>query len=560
MKKLASRLLILYFGLFISTAFAADVNWFGPEQYIRTKGKPDVYTDSFQARSGMAKIFVTNGDEYGKNRISSAVITLNGTKIFSPRDFNRHVSNLSADIHLETENTLKVKLKGRSGAHFKPNHKKPHPKKYKNFINWLKKLLSKCGFEFHHKPKILDGPYLTITITQDVLLPTASLSVNPQTIIFGQSTTLHWNCADADSCAIAPGIGQVDLNGSLEISPTETVSYTLTATSVAGSSVSSAKVTVNHPPTAQILSDPQDVTLGQSATLTWNTTHAESVNIEPGIGTVESNGSIQVTPDQSTTYTITAVGVDGMTVTDATTAIVQIPVPTVSFSASSNTIISGQSLTLSWSTTHADSCSITPTVGSVPVNGSTTVSPTQDTTYIITANGPGGTASASVQVSFLGALSVQITSPTQGQHFTTDTITVTGTVNRTNASVFVSGVAATMIDGEYTAQNISLVPGTNTISVLAEDGTHTAVAGITVLLDTTVDLKPIHIDLDSTSNNDGSLKTAGQVMVTVVNNGGNSVSMPYQVVVFEDSNLSGGYEEAEEAYLRLRLKGVRDKD
>ena len=168
MKKLVIGMLMLYIGWFAGTAFGEEVILFGPKQYIRTKGKQNIYTAGFQANSGPAKIFIINGDEErDANRINNATITLNGARIFGPRDLNRHVSDLSADIDLKAENRLKIKLKGRcSGAHPNPHHKKPNPKKSKPFVNWITKLNEKWNFGRHHKPNRPDGPYLTLFVRQ----------------------------------------------------------------------------------------------------------------------------------------------------------------------------------------------------------------------------------------------------------------------------------------------------------------------------------------------------------------------------------------------------------
>ncbi len=74
------------------------------------------------------------------------------------------------------------------------------------------------------------------------------------------------------------------------------------------------------------------------------------------------------------------------------------PAPTVTLTAEPTTIEKGQSSTLSWTSEHATSLDIAPTVGSVQAQGSTTVSPDESTTYTITATGPGGTATASARV------------------------------------------------------------------------------------------------------------------------------------------------------------------
>jgi peptidoglycan-associated lipoprotein len=63
-------------------------------------------------------------------------------------------------------------------------------------------------------------------------------------------------------------------------------------------------------PTASLTANPESVEKGGSTTLTWQTTNATDVSIE-GIGGVQTSGSQQVTPADSTTYTLTAKGAGG---------------------------------------------------------------------------------------------------------------------------------------------------------------------------------------------------------------------------------------------------------
>jgi YD repeat-containing protein len=79
--------------------------------------------------------------------------------------------------------------------------------------------------------------------------------------------------------------------------------------------------------------------------------------------------------------------------------------PTVSLSADPASIQSGASATLTWSSTNATACTIDQGIGTVtpPENGSIQVSPTQTTTYKITATGPGGSATANATVTLLPA-------------------------------------------------------------------------------------------------------------------------------------------------------------
>jgi hypothetical protein len=72
--------------------------------------------------------------------------------------------------------------------------------------------------------------------------------------------------------------------------------------------------------------------------------------------------------------------------------------PTVTLAASPATIQQGQSLTLTWTSLNATSLDLQPGVGAVSGRGSTVVTPSETTTYMVTATGPGGESSASVKV------------------------------------------------------------------------------------------------------------------------------------------------------------------
>jgi len=80
---------------------------------------------------------------------------------------------------------------------------------------------------------------------------------------------------------------------------------------------------------------------------------------------------------------------------------------TVFIGADSETIPPGDTATLTWTSTNAYACEIEPGIGSVEVNGSIDVSPTETTEYTITATGPGVTAADTVQV----VVTVEVTIP-----------------------------------------------------------------------------------------------------------------------------------------------------
>jgi peptidoglycan-associated lipoprotein len=92
--------------------------------------------------------------------------------------------------------------------------------------------------------------------------------------------------------------------------------------------------------------------------------------------------------------------------------------PTVSLNAMPTSVKSGDTVTLSWTSTDATDADIEPGVGKVALQGSTPVNPTNSTTYTITATGPGGSAAATARVT-VGA-GTPITTPTSNNQSMTE--------------------------------------------------------------------------------------------------------------------------------------------
>jgi hypothetical protein len=150
-------------------------------------------------------------------------------------------------------------------------------------------------------------------------------------------------------------------------------------------------------PTVSMSASPPTISAGGSSTLTWTSTGATSASINNGIGSVPVNGSIAVTPTKTTTYTITVRNSSGSRTASAKVTVIAAP-PTVSFNASPESIQSGESSTLSWTTANATSASINRGIGTVPLSGTRAVTPTVTTTYTITVKGSGGTVTSSATV------------------------------------------------------------------------------------------------------------------------------------------------------------------
>jgi phospholipase C len=121
------------------------------------------------------------------------------------------------------------------------------------------------------------------------------------------------------------------------------------------------------------------------------------------------SGQAAVTPQQTTTYTITATGAKG-TATASTAVTVNQVAPTIVFAAQPTVVSAGGSSTLTWSTSNATSVSIDHGIGSVSAqSGTVSTGPvTQTTTFTATAQGPGGTVTATATVA-VSAVAVTLT-------------------------------------------------------------------------------------------------------------------------------------------------------
>jgi len=308
-------------------------------------------------------------------------------------------------------------------------------------------------------------PPLTLTITSPI--DGAELHSSPVTVTGSVSL-------DADVTVNGVQATVVDSTYSAEIDLSEGPNtITVTAVDISNrTETADIQVTLTYlPPTAGISADPETVLAGESSTLSWTSTYADTAIIDQGIGSVPVNGTITVSPADTTIYTIMVTGPGG-TATAGVTVNVTHPVPAVSISADPGTIFAGESSTLTWTSTNADTCVIEPGIGSVALNGTATVSPTETTNYTITATGPGGTVTNSVTVTVTPQITLTITSPINGLTINRPDVMVQGTVINTNGhetGVTVNGIVAMVYGDQFVANHVPLQEGENTITATATD-------------------------------------------------------------------------------------------
>ena len=88
-----------------------------------------------------------------------------------------------------------------------------------------------------------------------------------------------------------------------------------------------AQVAPPASPKVALSASPTSAQAGQQVTLTWSSTKATSVTLEPSVGVVAAQGSMTVRPSQSITYTVTATGPGGSARASAQVIITPVPAP-----------------------------------------------------------------------------------------------------------------------------------------------------------------------------------------------------------------------------------------
>ncbi|MGA9048775.1 MAG: hypothetical protein WB588_07275 [Dehalococcoidia bacterium] len=238
-----------------------------------------------------------------------------------------------------------------------------------------------------------------------------AFDASPMAITTGGTTTLLWNVTGAESVTIDPGIGQVDVAGTMDLTPTQSTTYTLNAINVAGVVTKSASVTVSAPNPPSIVNfsaTPAMITSGQTSTLQWVVTGATSVSIDQGIGKVDIAGTKTVTVNAATTYTLSASNAAGSVSKTAAVTIGQTKPPTInSFTADPAQIVTGETSTLQWDISGATSVSISPGIGPVTASGTRVVHPVLTTTYTLTATNSVGSVNGPATITIPSAVTAK---------------------------------------------------------------------------------------------------------------------------------------------------------
>src|SRR5258708_13759120 len=89
--------------------------------------------------------------------------------------------------------------------------------------------------------------------------PSVALSASPASAQAGQQVTLKWSSTNATSITLEPSVGPVAAQGSTTARPSQSTTYTVTATGPAGSAHASAQVIITPaPPQAAVRKPSQE--------------------------------------------------------------------------------------------------------------------------------------------------------------------------------------------------------------------------------------------------------------------------------------------------------------
>ena len=148
-----------------------------------------------------------------------------------------------------------------------------------------------------------------------IYAPTISaFSASDSELTCGQTTTLRWTIKDAASASIE-GVGNIlpmtngEGIGTIEVAPSDTTRYTLTVENKSGKNQAQTLVEVRL--VADLNATASRITVGESVSLSWNVCPGAAVSISPGFANLASRtnaqgaGSVNVSPDRNTTYTLT---------------------------------------------------------------------------------------------------------------------------------------------------------------------------------------------------------------------------------------------------------------
>src|SRR5574341_1110165 len=469
--------LLLSFFFLASHSFAvADLTLFGPERYDRLKGKPTVYTDTFERchPSYEAVLRVTNGD--GKStRIKAASISVNGVEVAAENEFKQQIPAFEKSIAIQEHNELKVVLK--SGMQDDPNAANV---KDQSFL-----VIEIIGKGCDSTPPVISNPEpadgsLLNTATPRIAaqyadeaggsgidLSSAKLIVDGSDVTSSASVTAS-GIAYTPSSSLSEGVHSVTVAASDNAQNAASLSWQFTTDTVAPAEHITSHQTNQYLNTQPIsVSGTVDdgsaaVTVnGQAVAVTGGAFGPANVSLVEGENTllVEARDAAGNIGRESITVTLDTISPEIRVTSPEANAYLNTPTITVSGTVvdanpaglwinEAPVILSGQSFSKT---------------GVALTEGQTTVT-------LRAADLAGNEATINVPLT-LDTIRpvVTINTPVTNSLVNTPQITVMGRVSEENTTIVINGRAAQATGQDFTLPGIALTEGANTIAATATD-------------------------------------------------------------------------------------------
>jgi hypothetical protein len=255
--------------------------------------------------------------------------------------------------------------------------------------------------------------------------PTASISIVPAAVSINQTFTVSWSSNYAQFCTSTGGtpndafeITQAVGSGSYVSSAPGQFTFAVDCPSIGGvkpDGTAQATVTVTGPaPTVALAISPSNVVQGSTFTLSWSSTNSSTCTASgggasnsPWSGMVATtNAGLVMSADNVGTFTYTLNCANGnLTGQGQATVIVSAPAaPTATLSSDRGSYTTGQTITLTWSSTNATTCTASgggangsAWAGAIGTSGTATQTATTPGTFTYTDTCSAGNQSAQAQ-------------------------------------------------------------------------------------------------------------------------------------------------------------------
>lgn len=263
-----------------------------------------------------------------------------------------------------------------------------------------------------------------------------ALEASSQSVLIGETVTLSWTLENAESLTLRDSFGaEYDISGQpfaggqLELEIDRSKIFTLSASNQWGGDMKTVSVNAREGLNIDAFTSSRpSVNSGDQVLLSWvNSGDVESISLTDDRGATidtsgasRTNGSVLVTIEQPTTFTLEVTDVAGQTDVEMLTVDILPPLPSITFFRPRvGVIASGATARLDWNVEHAESLALVDDQGQViDITGKDVlidvvdVMLARDTTFTLTATNAAGSVSADALVEVGDVVTVALTAST----------------------------------------------------------------------------------------------------------------------------------------------------